>query len=317
MDCLDSNDEKVFWRSFMSEKFSALETAYVLCQSRRTPTRKRGMDILGDWEEYNEERVAEYFDVPIAETIKPTVITSAGTERFNHTVIFRNPHAIIRMDHPGLLLRAIRQGHLDVCGDNPFIRGDDGSVTHDFGICSLINVAMTIESPNCLSALLDLAKAQRPTLTFPDGTKLLCFATGIFFSKSTPMPSFELQIMDFVLHHEVCDVNVLSNEGCTALHIVLMELWRPGPNESQNRFSRCLATIAMLVKAGADIDREGSINPITPQEMAIRMTESNNQAVVARGVLALEVLNGRLLVNEDISGIIAKSNAFAGVLSFL
>ena len=56
---------------------------------------------------------------------------------------------------------------------------------------------------------------------------------------------------------------------------------------------------------------------ITPQEMAIEMAESNDQAVAARGVLALEMLNGRLLVNEDISGIIAKSNALAGVLSFL
>ena len=129
------------------------------------------------------------------------------------------------------------------------------------------------------------------------------------------MPSFELQVLDLFLRHEVCDVNALSND-CTALHIVLMELWRLGPNESQNRFSRCLATIAVLVKAGADVDREGGANQITPQEMAIRMTESDDEAVVARGVLALEVLNGRLLVNEDISGIIAKSNAFAGILSF-
>ena len=71
------------------------------------------------------------------------------------------------------------------------------------------------------------------------------------------------------------------------------------------------------MKAGADIDCEGGVNPVTPQEIAIHMTESNDEAVVARGALALEVLNGRLLVHEDISGVIAKSNALAGILSFV
>ena len=316
LDCLDSDDEKkAFWKAFMIGNFSALKTAYVLCQSRRK--RKLGMDLLDKWEKRNEELVAEYFEVPIAEALRSIIITSAGSERISPVRIFRSPDHAISMDHPTFLLRSIRQGSLDVCGDDPFLRGEDGSVTHDFGICSLINVAMTIESPNCLSALLDLAKADRPTLTYPDGRTFLHIANGIFYSKSTPMGSFELQLLDYVLHHEVCDVNVLSNEGCTALHIVLYELWNLGPDDSQNRFSRCLATIAMLVKAGADIDREGGVNPITPQEIAIEMTESDDEAVVARGVLALEVLNGRLLVNEDIPGLIAKSYAFAGILSFI
>ena len=147
---------------------------------------------------------------------------------------------------------------------------------------------------------------------------LKAFMNSNFFSKSTPMRSFELQLFDFVLHHEVCDVNVLSNEEETTLHSALYELWNLGPDDSQNRFSRCLATIAMLVKAGADIDREAGADAdrITPQEIAIEMTESDDEEDVARGVLALEVLNGRLLMNEDIPGIIAKSNAFASVLSF-
>ena len=314
---LDSNDEKACWRSFLHRNFSALEIAYVLCRGRRT--RERGMDILDEWEKHNGELVASCFKVPAAEALKSPVITSAGNGRINHVRIFRCPREALFMDHPVLLLRAIRQGHLDVFGDSPFVRNDDERSICEFGIHNLISLAMTIASQKCLSALLDLAAgAARPALTDPDGWSCLHSVILKILRNTILCPLLvQLQLAEVVLHHEVCDINALDSVGYTALHVALLELWRLGRNDFLDRFGRCLVLIAMLVKAGADIDREGGVSSITPQDMAIRMAESDDEAVVARGVLALEVLNGRLLVNEDISGIIAKSNALAGVLSFL
>ena len=277
------------------------------------------MDLLDKWEKHNKETVAEYFKVPAAEVLRSTYSPTDGNGRIHHVRFFRCPRKAIIMDHPALLLRAIRQGHLDVFGDNPYVRRDTGSIACEFGIRSLVALAMTIASPKCLSALLDLAAdAARPALTNPDGwpylhSVILNILSHIFIYSL----QVQLQLAEVFLHHDVCDVNVLDDGGYTALHVAVVELLRLGPDDSQNRFRRCLATIAMLVKTGADIDREGGVSSITPQDMAIRMAESDDEAVVARGVLALEVLNGRLLVNEDISGIIAKSNALAGVLSFL
>ena len=178
----DSPKERnAFRKAFMNGNFSALEAAYFLCRRRRT--RKRGMHLLGVWEKHNEELVASYFEVPFAEALdlKSLVITSAGNDRFkragyfriNPISVFRNPHDAICMDHPDLLLRTIRHGPLDVFGDNPYVRGDDGDIILDCGVCSLILIAMEYISPNCLSVLLDLAKAQSHTLTFPDGNRCL------------------------------------------------------------------------------------------------------------------------------------------------
>ena len=320
LDGLDSdNEKKAFWKALMIRNFSALEIAYAFCYQKRT--RERGMDLLGEWEKHNKETVAEYFKVSAAEVLKSTYSPIAGNGRINHVRFFRCPREAIIMDHPALLLRAIRQGHLDVFGDSPYVRNDDGRIICDYSIGNLITLAMTIGSPKCLSALLDLAAdAARPALTDPDGWPCLHRVIMRFLRNTILCPLLvQLQLAEVVLHHEVCDINVLCSVGYTALHLALNELWRLGPNDSLDRISRCLVTIAMLVKAGADINREcgDDGDEITPQEMAIEMAESNDQAVAARGVLALEMLNGRLLVNEDISGIIAKYNALAGVLSFL
>ena len=103
----------------MIRNFSALalENAYAACQSRRT--RKLGMDLLDKWEMHNKETVAEHFKVPTAEVLRSTYSPTDGNGRIHHVRFFRCPRKAIVMDHPALLLRAIRQGHLDVCGDDP------------------------------------------------------------------------------------------------------------------------------------------------------------------------------------------------------